>query len=90
MGQEMSGKAKRRANRARLKKKRRAWWRGVDKTAVQLGRLVDTPTPCSCWMCGNPRKYFGHRSIHERRWIQEVEEVYGGYAPRPWRDGDPE
>lgn len=24
-----------------------------------LGKQVKTPTPCSCWMCGNQRKYFG-------------------------------
>jgi len=23
------------------------------------GRLGKTNTVCSCWMCGNPRKYFG-------------------------------
>lgn len=70
----MSGKAERRAERARLKKKRRAWWAGIDKTAVQLGRLIDTPTPCSCWMCGNARRYFGIRTINERRWRQDEEE----------------
>ena len=25
-----------------------------------------TPKPCSCWMCGNPRKYFKELSIHEK------------------------
>ena len=71
---DMSGKAERRASRARLKKKRRGWWGYNDKTAVQLGRVVDTPTPCSCWMCGNPRKYFGRLSINEQRWFQDIDE----------------
>ena len=31
------------------------------------GRLADTPTPCSCTMCGNPRKYFSRRTLHEKR-----------------------
>lgn len=22
-----------------------------------LRKAIDTPTPCSCWMCGNPRKH---------------------------------
>ncbi len=30
-------------------------------------------TPCSCWMCGNPRRYFGERSLQERRANQEDE-----------------
>ena len=32
-----------------------------------------TPKPCSCWMCGNPRKWFGERTVQERRAMQEVE-----------------
>jgi len=23
--------------------------------------------PCSCWMCGNPRRYFGEITVQERR-----------------------
>jgi len=23
--------------------------------------------PCSCWMCGNPRRYFGEPTVQERR-----------------------
>jgi hypothetical protein len=37
----------------------------------QLGKLLHTATPCSCPMCGNPRKYFGHRTIQELRALQE-------------------
>ncbi|PMS14143.1 hypothetical protein FNF07_06110 [Trinickia caryophylli] len=71
----MQGGAQHRADRARLKKKRRSWWAGQPpKTEVQLGRLIDTPTPCSCWMCGNPRRYLGERTIGERRWAQYVDD----------------
>lgn len=28
---------------------------------VCLGRLVTTAAPCSCWMCGNPRRSFKDR-----------------------------
>jgi hypothetical protein len=71
---EMAGTARRRADRARLKHKRRDWWAGKPKkTDVQIGRLIDTPTPCSCWMCGNPRRHQKDRlSIWEHRWFQEV------------------
>ena len=71
----MSGIAERRAERARLKKKRKSWWAGEPpKTNVQLGRLINTPTPCSCWMCGNPRRRLGERTIGEQRWFQEIED----------------
>ena len=69
----MAGTARRRADRARLKKKRVFWWCSKDrKSDTQLGRLIDTPTPCSCWMCGNPRRYFNERTIQEQRWFQDV------------------
>ena len=29
--------------------------------------LLQTPKSCSCPMCGNPRRYFGERTIQERR-----------------------
>lgn len=68
-------KAQRLHDRARLKAKRRYHW-GVDhadpdapdakRLAERLSQLVDTPKPCSCVMCGNPRKFFGEPSIHER------------------------
>jgi hypothetical protein len=45
---------------------------GRNLTDEEMGRVVDTPTPCSCWMCGNPRKYFGERTIGERRAMQDL------------------
>ncbi|CAH2801603.1 MAG: hypothetical protein CBARDMAM_4422 [uncultured Caballeronia sp.] len=36
--------------------------------------MIDTPAPCSCWMCGNPRRYFRERTIQERRWLQEIDD----------------
>ena len=27
--------------------------------ATRLGRMIKTPKPCSCYMCGNPRKFEG-------------------------------
>ena len=29
--------------------------------------FADTPKRCSCYMCGNPRRYFGHLTVHEQR-----------------------
>ncbi len=62
-----SKRALRRYHYQRLKNKRirQNYW-GHDKNVAQLGISVDTPKPCSCWMCGNPRKYFGEKSRQER------------------------
>ena len=29
-------------------------------------RLLATRKPCSCWMCGNPRRHFGTKTRQER------------------------
>jgi hypothetical protein len=74
----MAGTARRRADRARLRKKRVFWWFcDHAKSDVELGRLIDTPTPCSCWMCGNPRRFFktDRLTVWERRWFQEVDDA---------------
>lgn len=57
-------RAERRHHRARLKKNRDGYWAGY--AAERAGRAIDTPTPCSCWMCGNPRHYLGEKSLQER------------------------
>ena len=40
---------------------------------VRGPKAYRTSTPCSCWMCGNPRKWFGERTVQERRAMQGVE-----------------
>jgi len=57
-------RAIRRHHRARLLKARRNHY-GGDWAAIAGGKLVNTATPCSCWMCGNPRKYTGELTIAE-------------------------
>ena len=66
------GIAYHRAQEQRLRKLRRMWW-GRTLTGHDLGKVVDTPKPCSCWMCGNPRRYFGERTIQEQRLLQDFE-----------------
>ena len=39
--------------------------------AARAPKAYKTPTPCSCWMCGNPRKWFGERTVQERSAMQE-------------------
>ena len=47
-------------------KEKRSKYNGKGKSMAQ------TPTLCSCWMCGNPRKWFGLKTIQERRMFQDV------------------
>jgi hypothetical protein len=69
----MEGRAIRRAHKVRLKKARKNWW-GHDPLSEKLiGLAIDTPATCSCWMCGNPRKHFGERTIQERRQMQDID-----------------
>lgn len=58
--------SQRRHHRERLMRKRRHYW----NTAVEhktLGKLAKTPTPCSCWMCGNPRRHSGKPTLQEAK-----------------------
>jgi len=60
------GRAFRIHHRERLKKKRASYYGGwAGSSPHRLGMVVTTPTLCSCWMCGNPRKYFGQRTRQE-------------------------
>ena len=45
----------------RLKVKRKNYW-GKIKTPRGSGMVSQTPAICSCWMCGNYRKYYGNGS----------------------------
>ena len=47
----------------RLKAKR-------SKYSGQGKSMAETPANCSGWMCGNPRKWFGQRTVQERRHMQ--------------------
>lgn len=68
-------RALRRHHAARLKKKRQYYFYRWPKrlTVAELGSVLNTATRCSCFMCGNPRKYFKERSVQEKRWMQVVE-----------------
>ncbi len=62
-------RALRRHHLLRLKKARR-WYYGRDLwlSPEEIGKVVRSARLCSCWMCGNRRKYFG-LSVQERRWV---------------------
>lgn len=59
-------RAIRRHHLARLKAKRKIYWNGYASTdKINMGICVITPCRCSCWGCGNQRKYQGI-SLKER------------------------
>ncbi|MEY8688850.1 MAG: hypothetical protein AB9M53_03080 [Leptothrix sp. (in: b-proteobacteria)] len=63
----------RRHHISRLKQRWRA--RQCGKTAAhepqdlprRIGLRVNTAAPCSCALCGNPRRYFSELTVQERR-----------------------
>lgn len=72
-------RALRRHHTERLKAKwKRSQWKNTAVATIsslvseekQSGMFVTTRALCSCWMCGNPRKYWGQRSVQERRLMQ--------------------
>jgi hypothetical protein len=58
-------RALRRHHAARIKQTRRCYF-GFDHRSDprRAGMMLHTTTPCSCWMCGNPRHY-GERTRAE-------------------------
>lgn len=72
-----STRALRRHHAARLKKVRKEYWshrHGVSQANQmderQLGMVIATPKLCSCFGCGNPRKWFNEKTIDEMKWQQ--------------------
>jgi len=65
----MSKRAIRIHHRIRLKNKRKTYW-GGGLSNQMLGKLINTPKVCSCWMCGNARKIYG-KSIKEISMFQK-------------------
>lgn len=49
-------------------------------TGKLIARWAVDRTPCSCWMCGNPRRYTGARTRQEQRALLRFEESTGETA----------
>lgn len=77
-----SRRALRRHHTARLKHKRRydfcVYSRDGRRTFCPINRHVITPCPCSCRLCGNPRKFYGNgqaaKTVAERRRLAAANE----------------
>lgn len=59
-----ASRSDRRHEATRIKAKR-AKYNG--KSAV----MAETPKSCSCYMCGNPRKWFDKQTIQEQKMLQK-------------------
>ena len=69
-------RAIRRHHAARLKRARRFYY-GCDNCtdSRRLGILLHTVSPCSCWMCGNPRHYEGRTRAELVHFVNLTEEL---------------
>jgi len=77
----MSKRAIRRHHSNRLKRKRvgystvRDFYTCLETNEEDFRRrnskAVDTPKPCSCFMCGNPRKHWKEKTIQEKKFDLE-------------------
>jgi hypothetical protein len=56
--------ALKRHHRQRLKNNR-SFHFGRYLKKIENSMVVNTPTPCSCWMCGNERRYFKKLTMQE-------------------------
>lgn len=67
----------RRHHRDRLKHKRAGHFGGnAGSSARTLGKVASTAAPCSCVICGNPRKFFGELTMQERRLSARASDEY--------------
>lgn len=73
----MRNRAERRVKAQKVKRKckriARDW--GKEISAVFIGKLASTHgRPCSCHMCGNPRKHYKQKTLQEKK--IEIREKY--------------
>lgn len=69
----MRTKAYRRHHTERLKRVRSRYYDGsVSEKQLQL--LIHTRKPCSCYMCGNPRRHFSEVTRQEELSDLELQE----------------
>ncbi|MEZ4886429.1 MAG: hypothetical protein R3E32_16960 [Chitinophagales bacterium] len=62
-------RAIRRHHRARLLNKRKNYWGrawSIEDEPISK-KVINTPKPCSCFMCGNPRRYWKEKTFQEQK-----------------------
>ncbi|KLV05084.1 hypothetical protein ABT56_12845 [Photobacterium aquae] len=65
---KIAKRALRRHHIQRVKNNRKTFWgNSVNISNRRLGICASTPCVCSCWMCGNQRKYYGASFSDKKR-----------------------
>jgi hypothetical protein len=73
----MKSRSIRRHHEERIKRRVKKYYGGVFRHDVRaVGKLAHSRTPCSCWMCGNPRRYEDEPTLQERRTAQREKEAF--------------
>ena len=66
----MRSRAFRRHHEERIKRRVRRYYGGyAAERPRHLGRIAHSRQPCSCWMCGNPRRHVGERTLQEEAFV---------------------
>lgn len=55
--------------------KAQEWFGTHEPNKKQVGRLANTPTPCSCHMCGNYRRIYGNSHPLKHSELRRVHEL---------------
>jgi len=72
----MSFRAIRRHHEQRVKRRVSGYYNGYARgNPQQLGKIAHARQLCSCWMCGNPRRYLDERTLQERRAVTAVADL---------------
>ena len=72
----MRSRAERRHHHDRMKQKVsrfhwiKNWFGSKESREEHIRQMTETRKPCSCYMCGNPRKHWNDITIQEKRELQ--------------------
>lgn len=47
--------------------KKKFWHGSEEERELYMKKIAETRHPCSCYMCGNPRRMFKDKTIQEKR-----------------------
>lgn len=62
----------------RIKNKIKSWHTSKYYDEINIKKRYHTKCVCSCFMCGNPRKYFGEETIQEKRSKNKFDDYLNG------------
>ena len=72
----MRSRAVRRHHEERVKARVRSYYGGYARFRPRsIGRIAHARQLCSCFMCGNPRHYWGGGTLQERRGLDRTVEM---------------